>query len=93
MSSSKRVLPAVAGTMQTDPRSGGLKRSSGVNVRPSVSGKRPRIVRRRLSAAKVIHLMCAVRDSLTPGNSLSLNISVLYIFNGIYLYGKSLYLL
>lgn len=37
MSSSKRVLPAVAGTMQTDPRSGGLKRSSGVNVRPSVS--------------------------------------------------------
>lgn len=32
-------LPAVAGTMQTDPRSGGIKRSSGVNVLPSVSGK------------------------------------------------------
>ena len=36
MPSSKPNLPAVAGTMQTDPRSGGLKRSSGVNVLPSV---------------------------------------------------------
>jgi hypothetical protein len=30
-------LPVVAGTLQTDPRSGGLKRSSGVNVLPSVA--------------------------------------------------------
>ena len=37
MSSSKSHLPAVAGTMQTDPRSGGLKRSSGVNVLQSVA--------------------------------------------------------
>eukprot|EP00934_Nitzschia_sp_Nitz4_P004076 Nitzschia sp. Nitz4//scaffold20_size174350//77675//78354//NITZ4_002100-RA/size174350-snap-gene-0.242-mRNA-1//-1//CDS//3329541803//4066//frame0 len=29
-------VPIVAGTMQTDPRSGGVKRSSGVNVLPSV---------------------------------------------------------
>ncbi|VEU33406.1 unnamed protein product [Pseudo-nitzschia multistriata] len=36
MASSKSNLPAVAGTMQTDPRSGGVKRSSGVNVLPSV---------------------------------------------------------
>lgn len=35
--SSSKPLPTVAGTMQTDPRSGGLKRSSGVNVHPSVS--------------------------------------------------------
>ena len=27
----------IAGTLQTDPRSGGLKRSSGVNVLPSVA--------------------------------------------------------
>jgi hypothetical protein len=27
----------LAGTMQTDPRSGGLKRSSGVNVLPIVA--------------------------------------------------------
>lgn len=27
----------IAGTLQTDPRSGGLKRSSGVNVFPSVA--------------------------------------------------------
>ena len=27
----------IAGTLQTDPRSGGLKRSSGVNVLPIVS--------------------------------------------------------
>jgi hypothetical protein len=31
------TLPVVAGTLQTDPRSGGLKRSSGVNVLPSVA--------------------------------------------------------
>ena len=37
MASSKSNLPAVAGTMQTDPRSGGVKRSSGVNVLPSVA--------------------------------------------------------
>ena len=37
MVSSKPNLPAVAGTMQTDPRSGGVKRSSGVNVLPSVA--------------------------------------------------------
>lgn len=30
-------LPLVAGTLQTDPRSGGLKRSSGVNVLPIVA--------------------------------------------------------
>lgn len=30
-------IPAVAGTLQTDPRSGGIKRSSGVNVLPSVA--------------------------------------------------------
>ena len=31
----------IAGTLQTDPRSGGLKRSSGVNVLPCVAeGKR-----------------------------------------------------
>lgn len=30
-------LPVVAGTLQTDPRSGGLKRSSGVNVLPCVA--------------------------------------------------------
>ena len=29
--------PMVAGTMQTDPRSGGVKRSSGVNVLPEVA--------------------------------------------------------
>mmetsp|Transcript_8684 Transcript_8684/g.9590 ORF Transcript_8684/g.9590 Transcript_8684/m.9590 type:complete len:149 (-) Transcript_8684:42-488(-) len=29
--------PMLAGTMQTDPRSGGVKRSSGVNVLPLVS--------------------------------------------------------
>jgi hypothetical protein len=29
--------PLIAGTMQTDPRSGGVKRSSGVNVLPIVS--------------------------------------------------------
>ena len=28
--------PMIAGTMQTDPRSGGLKRSSGVTVLPIV---------------------------------------------------------
>lgn len=27
----------IAGTLQTDPRSGGVKRSSGVNVLPSVA--------------------------------------------------------
>jgi len=37
MSSSKSNYPTLAGTMQTDPRSGGLKRSSGVNVLPSVA--------------------------------------------------------
>jgi len=31
------LLPNVAGTMQTDPRSGGIKRSSGVNVCPGVA--------------------------------------------------------
>lgn len=36
MASSKSNLPVVAGTMQTDPRSGGVKRSSGVNVLISV---------------------------------------------------------
>uniref|UniRef100_A0A7S4AWU4 ADF-H domain-containing protein n=1 Tax=Pseudo-nitzschia australis TaxID=44445 RepID=A0A7S4AWU4_9STRA len=36
MAPSKSNLPVVAGTMQTDPRSGGVKRSSGVNVLPSV---------------------------------------------------------
>ena len=36
MSSSTPKLPTVAGTMQTDPRSGGVKRSSGVKVLPSV---------------------------------------------------------
>lgn len=30
-------LPIVAGTLQTDPRSGGIKRSSGVVVLPSVA--------------------------------------------------------
>ena len=30
-------VPMVAGTMQTDPRSGGVKRSSGVNVLPAVA--------------------------------------------------------
>ena len=30
-------LPMVAGTLQTDPRSGGIKRSSGVNVLPIVA--------------------------------------------------------
>eukprot|EP00536_Pseudo-nitzschia_multiseries_P000122 jgi/Psemu1/299868/fgenesh1_kg.3_\ len=36
-SNSKSKFPAaVAGTLQTDPRSGGVKRSSGVNVLPSV---------------------------------------------------------
>eukprot|EP00339_Tiarina_fusa_P030092 CAMPEP_0117014148 /NCGR_PEP_ID=MMETSP0472-20121206/11533_1 /TAXON_ID=693140 ORGANISM="Tiarina fusus, Strain LIS" /NCGR_SAMPLE_ID=MMETSP0472 /ASSEMBLY_ACC=CAM_ASM_000603 /LENGTH=147 /DNA_ID=CAMNT_0004717637 /DNA_START=114 /DNA_END=557 /DNA_ORIENTATION=- len=29
-------VPIIAGTMQTDPRSGGVKRSSGVNVLPVV---------------------------------------------------------
>eukprot|EP00980_Cylindrotheca_fusiformis_P011654 scaffold2751_cov131-Cylindrotheca_fusiformis.AAC.21 len=29
--------PMIAGTMQTDPRSGGVKRSSGVNVLPNVT--------------------------------------------------------
>ena len=29
--------PIIAGTMQTDPRSGGVKRSSGVNVLPIVN--------------------------------------------------------
>ena len=30
-------VPIIAGTLQTDPRSGGIKRSSGVNVLPIVS--------------------------------------------------------
>jgi hypothetical protein len=30
-------MTILAGTMQTDPRSGGLKRSSGVNVMPSIA--------------------------------------------------------
>ncbi len=30
-------VPIIAGTMQTDPRSGGVKRSSGVNVLPIVN--------------------------------------------------------
>jgi hypothetical protein len=30
-------VPILAGTMQTDPRSGGVKRSSGVNVLPVVN--------------------------------------------------------
>mmetsp|Transcript_10270 Transcript_10270/g.24505 ORF Transcript_10270/g.24505 Transcript_10270/m.24505 type:complete len:158 (-) Transcript_10270:363-836(-) len=34
--SSSKFPPTVAGTLQTDPRSGGIKRSSGVNVLPSV---------------------------------------------------------
>ena len=36
MSSSNKTAPMVAGTMQTDPRSGGVKRKSGVNVHESV---------------------------------------------------------
>eukprot|EP00525_Craspedostauros_australis_P002611 CAMPEP_0198109772 /NCGR_PEP_ID=MMETSP1442-20131203/1830_1 /TAXON_ID= /ORGANISM="Craspedostauros australis, Strain CCMP3328" /LENGTH=147 /DNA_ID=CAMNT_0043765567 /DNA_START=142 /DNA_END=585 /DNA_ORIENTATION=- len=31
------TVPIIAGTMQTDPRSGGVKRSSGVNVLPVVA--------------------------------------------------------
>ena len=31
------MAPIIAGTMQTDPRSGGVKRSSGVNVLPEVA--------------------------------------------------------
>ena len=31
------MAPMIAGTLQTDPRSGGLKRSSGVNVLPIVA--------------------------------------------------------
>lgn len=30
-------MPMLAGTLQTDPRSGGIKRSSGVNVLPIVA--------------------------------------------------------
>ena len=30
-------MPEIAGTLQTDPRSGGVKRSSGVNVLPEVA--------------------------------------------------------
>ena len=41
MPSSNSKPPAIAGTLQTDPRSGGLKRKSGVNVLPNVSGKGP----------------------------------------------------
>jgi hypothetical protein len=37
MSSDKKPAPMLAGTLQTDPRSGGLKRSSGVNVLPIVA--------------------------------------------------------
>mmetsp|Transcript_2181 Transcript_2181/g.3145 ORF Transcript_2181/g.3145 Transcript_2181/m.3145 type:complete len:181 (+) Transcript_2181:97-639(+) len=37
MTDNKSSLPVVAGTLQTDPRSGGLKRSSGVNVLPCVA--------------------------------------------------------
>jgi hypothetical protein len=29
-------MTILAGTLQTDPRSGGIKRSSGVNVMPSI---------------------------------------------------------
>lgn len=36
MADNKFSLPVVAGTLQTDPRSGGIKRSSGVNVLPCV---------------------------------------------------------
>jgi len=36
MASSSK-FPMIAGTLQTDPRSGGLKRSSGVNVLPVVA--------------------------------------------------------
>lgn len=32
-----KAPPMIAGTLQTDPRSGGLKRSSGVNVLPSIA--------------------------------------------------------
>jgi hypothetical protein len=31
------IMPMLAGTLQTDPRSGGIKRSSGVNVLPIVA--------------------------------------------------------
>jgi hypothetical protein len=30
-------MTILAGTMQTDPRSGGIKRSSGVNVMPAIA--------------------------------------------------------
>ena len=30
-------MTILAGTLQTDPRSGGIKRSSGVNVMPSIA--------------------------------------------------------
>lgn len=30
-------LTMIAGTLQTDPRSGGIKRSSGVNVMPAIA--------------------------------------------------------
>jgi hypothetical protein len=30
-------MPEIAGTLQTDPRSGGIKRSSGVNILPAVA--------------------------------------------------------
>ena len=32
-----KAPPPIAGTLQTDPRSGGIKRSSGVNVLPIVA--------------------------------------------------------
>jgi hypothetical protein len=35
-SSKKKTLPIIAGTLQTDPRSGGIKRGSGVVVCPTV---------------------------------------------------------
>lgn len=44
MASSNSKPPTIAGTLQTDPRSGGIKRSSGVNVLPNVSGKGPFLV-------------------------------------------------
>lgn len=41
---SSKALPSIAGTLQTDPRSGGLKRSSGVNVLPIVAEGKDRIL-------------------------------------------------
>ena len=66
---SQGSLPIVAGTLQTDPRSGGLKRNSGVNVLPVVAEGESSVVTYRYSS-----FFCAIASS----DLSCLSIAVLY---------------